>query len=420
MAVLMLLNCYLCTNLYLRSMSSLQLYLVNILSQWGLAPDNVVLISRIVLIVAMLLIVVMAYYFCHKILVKIVRRITRSTAAKWDDHLLNDHVLNGVCHLLPPVILYVLLPLAFMDLPGTLDIISKACFIYIVIAVLKLVWAFISALYAISCEKEQTTSHPLKGIYQMLKLLVLAVSVIIIISIVVDKSPVAILTGLGAAAAILSLVFKDTILGLVAGVQLSANDMLKPGDWIVAERYGANGFVREVTLTTIKVQNWDMTITTIPPYALISDSFQNWRGMFDSKGRRVKRSLNIDISTIRFCTDEEQKQFEANGWLEGINDVPKDDAMVNLRVFRNYLERYLRNHPMVNNSMLLLVRQLQPTAQGLPLELYFFSARQDWVTYEKVQAAVFEHVLAVMPKFGLRVFQSPSGTDVQSLYNCKN
>ncbi len=396
-------------------MSNIHQYLNEWLLGAGVAVQDLALVSRIIMVVAIVLVVIATYYFCHKIVVKIVHRITRSTTTRWDDHLFNDKVLDCVCHLLPPVVFYILLPLAFRDLPDALDIIAKACFIYIVIAVLRLSWAFVSALYALSCEKEQTTSHPLKGIYQMLKLIFLAVAIIVIISILVDRSPVAILTGLGAAAAILSLVFKDTILGLVAGVQLSANDMLKPGDWIVAERFGANGYVIDVTLTTIKVQNWDMTITTIPPYSLISDSFQNWRGMFESDGRRVKRSLNLDVNSITFCKEDRLEYFRERGWLDGIDDVAAGEPMVNLRVFRNYLERYLRNNPLVNSNMLIIVRHLQPTEHGLPLELYFFSAPQDWVTHEKVQATVFEHVLAVMPEFGLRVFQSPSGADIHSL-----
>jgi miniconductance mechanosensitive channel len=229
--------------------------------------------------------------------------------------------------------------------------------------------------------------------------------------VLVGKSPVVILTGLGVVAAALTFVFQDTILGLVAGVQLSANDMLKPGDWIVAPKYGADGTVIDVTLTTVKVRNWDMTITTVPPYALVKDSFQNWRGMFDSGGRRVKRSIDIDINSIKFCTPEQLALYEKNGWLEGIDDV--EGEMVNLRVFRNYLEGYLRTHALVHQEMTQIVRQLQPTSHGLPIELYFFTTDTRWVAYEKIQASIFEHVFAMLPVFGLRIFQSPAGTDFQ-------
>ena len=199
------------------------------------------------------------------------------------------------------------------------------------------------------------------------------------------------------------------IVGLVAGVQLSLNDMLRPGDWIAMPKYGADGDVIEVSLTTVKVQNWDKTITTIPPYALVSDSFQNWRGMQESGGRRVKRAVYLDMRSIQFCTDEQIKEFEAKGWLEGIERA--DDMPVNLHVFRNYLEKYLRNHPRVNQDMIIMVRQLQPTVEGLPLELYFFSDGTAWIQYEQLQSEIFEHVFAILPTFGLRIFQSPMGSD---------
>lgn len=386
-----------------------------LLTEMGVAPDHLFLVSRLVIISLIILLVIASYHFCHKILAKVVRRLTSRTAATWDDILFNDHVLYGVCHLLPPIILYIFLPLVFEGNSLMLTIISKSCFIYIVLAALRLITSFISALYLVSCEKQQTTSHPLKGVYQMLKLIFICVAVIIIISILVDKNPVVILTGLGAAAAVLTLVFKDTILGLVAGVQLSANDMLRPGDWIEAPKYGANGTVKEVTLTTVKVQNWDMTITTIPPYALISDSFQNWRGMFNSGGRRVKRSIEIDVNTVRFSTEAELADFEQRGWLKGIDHETED--LVNMRVFRNYMEQYISTHPLVNHDMLMLVRQLQPSAHGIPIEFYFFTAKQDWITYERIQAAILEHAYAMLPAFGLRAFQSPAGTDIQSIAN---
>lgn len=386
-----------------------------LLTEMGVAPDYLLVVSRLVIISLIVMLVVASYHFCHKILAKVVRRLTSRTAATWDDILFNDHVLYGVCHLLPPIILYIFLPLAFEGNSLVLTIISKSCFIYIVLAALRLITSFISALYLVSCEKQQTTSHPLKGVYQMLKLIFICVGVIIIISILVDKNPVVILTGLGAAAAVLTLVFKDTILGLVAGVQLSTNDMLRPGDWIEAPKYGANGTVKEVTLTTVKVQNWDMTITTIPPYALISDSFQNWRGMFNSGGRRVKRSIDIDVNTVRFSTETELADYEQRGWLKDIDHETED--LVNMRVFRNYMEQYISTHPLVNHDMLMLVRQLQPSAHGIPIEFYFFTAKQDWVTYERIQAAILEHAYAMLPAFGLRAFQSPAGADILSIAN---
>jgi miniconductance mechanosensitive channel len=247
----------------------------------------------------------------------------------------------------------------------------------------------------------------------MMKLIVICVGTIIIISTLIDKDPVKILTGLGASAAILTLVFKDTIMGLVAGVQLTANDMLRPGDWITMPKYGADGSVLEVTLTTVKVQNWDKTISTIPPYALVNDSFQNWRGMRESGARRVKRSINIDMHTVRFCTPEELETFRKEEWMQGFEATGKEE--VNLYVFRHYLEHYLRTHPKVNQNLTLMIRQLQPTAEGMPIELYFFSDGTEWIPYERLQAEVFDHLLATVHQFGLKVFQSPTGLDLRYL-----
>ena len=243
------------------------------------------------------------------------------------------------------------------------------------------------------------------------------VGVVIGIAILFNRNPLTLLAGLSASAAILMLVFKDSIMGVVSGVQLSANNMLKVGDWITIPKYNADGVVIEVTLNTVKVRNWDNTISTIPPYALVSDSFQNWRGMEESGGRRIKRSINIDMNSVGFCTEDQLEKFEKNGWLEGL---PKGDRIVNLTVLRNYLDKYLRNHERVNQNMTLMIRQLQPTAQGLPLELYFFSANTAWVAYEHLQADIFEHLLAMMPEFGLKVFQTPAGTDIEKGFAARN
>ena len=207
------------------------------------------------------------------------------------------------------------------------------------------------------------------------------------------------------------LIFKDTILGLVAGIQLSAHDMLRPGDWIVMEKYGVNGTVEEVTLNTVKVRNWDNTIVTVPPYALVSDSFQNWRGMRESDGRRVARSLNIDVNSIRFCTPEEQERFSSEEWAEG---RALDSNSVNLGLFRTATEHYLSTLAQVNTDLRILVRQLEPTSEGLPIQLYFFTREKDWVAHEHIAAYVIEHIIATLPRFGLRLFQKPTGEDIKN------
>ena len=379
------------------------------LSPLGITADSRAWLYWLIAMAAIALVVFMADVVCRRLLIPLVKRLTRATRATWDDILLSDTMLKDISRLVPPILIAVLMPLAFTHGHPTLDLLLKVNLIYLIAIIAKLLCTFLSALYDLSSHQDRLKNHPIKGIYQMLKIVVICVALIIVVSILINKNPGYILTALGASAAVLMLVFKDTIMGLVAGVQLSANDMLRPGDWISMPKHGADGDVVEVTLTTVKVQNWDKTITTIPPYALVSDSFQNWRGMKESGGRRVKRSVYIDMRSIAFCTEEQMAEFAKKGWLEGVER--EDQFVVNLHVFRNYLEDYLRHHHRVNQEMTIMVRQLQPTSQGLPLELYFFSQGTDWIPYEHLQSEIFEHVFAVMPTFGLRVFQSPMGID---------
>ena len=383
------------------------------LQQLGVAPGGLLVVQRVVVILGILLIAYVLDLICRKVVMPGVRKVTAKTQSTWDDYLLSDEVMTNVCHLIPPIVVYVLIPFAFPYEPNFLSLILKICTIYITVVVMKLICTFLTSLYTISSEHEKLKNHSLKGFYQMLKLIVVCIGVIIIISELISKDPIAILTGLGAGTAILMLVFQDTIKGLVAGIQLTANDMVRPGDWISMPKYGADGDVMEVSLTTVKVRNWDKTITTVPPYALVNDSFQNWRGMFDIGGRRVKRSIHIDMNTVRFCTEEELAHFKQQPWMEGFEETGKEE--VNLYLFRHYLDYYLRHHPKVNQDMIMLVRQLQPTEHGMPIELYFFSANTAWVKYEALQAEVFDHVLATVHRFGLKVFQSPTGLDLQGL-----
>ncbi len=383
--------------------------IVNLLQNWGVNPESMYWLYWCFVILAIAIVIYIVNLICNRGIIPLVRKLREGTRSKWDDILLNDIVLKDITRLLPPIIITALLPLAFSDGNLVLEFLLKVNTIYMIVVVSKLLCSFLNSLYNLSNNNDKLKSHPLKGIYQMLKIVVVCVALIIIVSILINKNPEYILTALGASAAVLMLVFKDMIMGLVAGVQLSANDMLRPGDWISMPKYGADGDVIEVTLTTVKVQNWDKTITTIPPYALVSDSFQNWRGMTDCGGRRIKRSVYIDMRSITFCTKEQHQDFAKRGWLEGVER--EDKFVVNLHVFRNYLENYLRHHPRVSKNLTIMVRQLQPTAQGLPLELYFFSDGTAWVPYEHLQAEIFEHVFAMLPTFGLRVFQSPMGID---------
>ena len=383
------------------------------MQQMGAAEGLARWIIRIGVFLAILLIIYVFDRICRKTIIPLIRKLTAKTQSNWDDYLLSDRVLDNVCHLIPPVIFYALIPLAFSPESSLLPLLLKVCHIYIVVIAMKLVCAVITSLYTISSEHEKLKNHSLKGFYQMLKLLVICIGAIVIIGELIGKNPITILAGLGAGAAVLMLVFQDTIKGLVAGIQLVANDMVRVDDWITMPKYGADGDVMEVSLTTVKVRNWDKTITTVPPYALVNDSFQNWRGMFDIGGRRVKRSIDIDMNTVRFCTEEELAYFKQQPWMEGFEETGKEE--VNLYIFRHYVMYYLTHHPKVNQEMIMTVRQLQPTAHGLPIELYFFSANTAWLRYEHLQAEVFDHVLAMLHQFDLKVFQSPTGLDVQKL-----
>ena len=387
----------------------------NILIDWltgiGVEEDYKILITRIIAIIAILLIAFIIDRFCRKLFIPGIRKITSKTESTWDDHLLSDDVLKNLYKMITPIVTISLIPFVLINESDLRALIIKLCWIYIIILGIKLACSFISSLYAISSEHEKYKNHSLKGFFQMIKLVVICIGTIIIISTLINKNPLTILASLGAGTAILMLVFQDTIKGLVAGIQLMANDMLRPGDWITMPKYGADGDVMEVTLTTVKVRNWDQTITTVPTYSLINDSFQNWRGMFEAGGRRVKRSLNIDMNTIRFCTKQEMEVFNQQPWMKGFKETGNEE--VNLYIFRHYVDFYLRNHPVVSKDMTLLVRQLQPTPEGLPIELYFFSADTSWANYEHLQAEVFDHIIAKLHTFDLKVFQSPSGLDIK-------
>ena len=381
------------------------------LTEAGWSETYVNLAVKAVIILGILVVAYAAAVLFRRLVVPLLQKISARTKAVWDDHLFSDKVMHRAARLIPPLIWYVLLRVAFYDTPVLLNVLHKACLIYLIVAVLQLVAAFLDTLYEISSRHETLRNRPLKGVYQMIKLLAVCVGAILIVSILIGQDATAVLAGLGASAAIIMLIFRDSILGLVAGVQLSANDMLRPGDWITMAKYGADGYVTEVTLTTVKVQNFDKTITTIPPYALVSDSFQNWRGMWDSGGRRIKRSLLIDASSVHNCTAAELAALREKG-LAGT--TPDAEPVVNLYALREYAARYLKGHPGIHPDLMQMVRMLQPTPEGIPVEVYCFTRETDWVAYEAVQGAVFDHLFAVLPDFGLRAYQCSSDREPQS------
>lgn len=404
-----------------------------LLISWGVSPLWADRLDQFIAFAIVLVIAFLADAVCRHMLLRAVAHVVKKTKATWDDIVFDQKVMIHLSRMVAPVIIYLFVPVAFAETgSSTLEFIQRICLIYILIAFLSFINSFLKAVYAVYSEKERLRDRPLKGMLQTVQVILWFIGAIVIVSILINRSPVSLLAGLGASAAILMLVFKDSIMGFVSGVQLSANDMLKVGDWIAMPKYGADGTVIEVTLNTVKVRNWDNTITTIPPYLLVSDSFQNWRGMQESGGRRVKRSINIDMTSVKFCTPEMLDKYRKIRLLKdyiektehiiqeyneehGIDNsiLVNGRRQTNLGVFRAYLTAYLKSLPEVNPKLTCMVRQLQPTDHGLPMELYFFSSIKDWVPYEGVQADVFDHVLAIIPEFDLQVFQSPSGRDFQ-------
>jgi len=385
-------------------------------------------------LVTLLIVGIVANLIVKQQLIKLVMRIARRTRHQWDDLLLEHNVFGRLAQIVPALVVY----FGVQWIPDLSDQVSElirnVALAYLALMVTLALGALLTAANAIYATYPIAKERPIKGFVQVVKIVVYVLGGVIIVSALVAKSPVVLLTGFGAMTAILLLVFKDTILSLVASIQLTSLDMVRVGDWIEMPQYNADGDVIDVALHTLKVQNWDKTITTIPTHKLISESFKNWRGMSESGGRRIKRSVNIDVSSVRFLTDEELQKFERftllreyiehkTAELAEYNarlDDP-DSANVNLRrltnlgTFRAYIWNYLKNHAQIHHGMTLLVRQLQPGGSGIPIEIYCFTNTTDWSAYEDVQADIFDHILAQCREFGLKVFQMPSGADVQEL-----
>jgi Small-conductance mechanosensitive channel len=406
------------------------LTLLGVSADTGSYWDNTIAISVIVGVSFIVDII------CRKIVLRIFKHVAKRTVNVLDDLIIERKIIHKLINIIPSILVYILIPLAFPDTQDTtmLKFIQQMCVIYIIAVSLRFINASLDLVYEVSAGKEKLKNKPLKGFIQIIQVVLIVIAIILIVAVLIDKSPKTLFTGLGASAAILTLVFKDTILGFVAGIQLSTNDMLRPGDWVTIEKYGADGMVMEVTIYAIRVRNWDNTITTVPPYALISDAFQNWRPMFESGGRRIKRSVNINMNSIKFCTPEMLERFRKIAYISEYVDSKEEEIckynkekeidpsisvngrrQTNLGVFRAYLISYLRNHPQINQNMMCMVRQLQPTEKGLPVEVYCFTATTVWVNYEGIQADIFDHILAVLPDFELQVHQEISGCDLRAI-----
>ena len=354
---------------------------------------------------------------------RVLQQIVSRTKATWDDHIFNKDVIKRLCNFVTPTIIYILLPIAFSSTDGSNDgmhlILERGVEVWMVIACIRFVNVLLKVLFDIAEQHPAWQGKPIKGLLQTGQGIVMGIGAILIVSILIDKSPTLLLTGLGASAAVLMLIFKDSILGLVAGVQLAANNMLKVGDWISMPSRGIDGEVEEVSLTTIKVRGWDKTLQTLPPYLLISEPFQNWQAMRSSGGRRIKRSLNVDMTSIRFADEAYIEQLRSNeqsrALIENIaTQSDEGETLTNLDLFMRAMNNYLLHHPRVNPNMTIMVRQLQPSEWGLPIEVYCFSADVNWVPYENLQTEIISYVVAAAPLFGLRMYQAPSGMDLRS------
>lgn len=414
-------------------MNKLQEWINELFMNWGLEGGAGNWLDNVIILLVVILIALLLDYVCRKIVLGVFTRIARKTKTDWDDLVVDRKILEKIIHIVPAIFIYMMLPLVFdKEITFLYIIAQKACMIYIIAISIR----FINSLLTLGNDiyNRKNKGKSIRGFIQVVQVIIVFIGVIIIIGELINQSPAKLFAGLGASAAILSLVFKDTLMGFVAGIQLTANDMLRPGDWITMPKYQADGDVIDVTLNAVKVRNFDNTIVTIPPYALVSDSFQNWRGMSDSKGRRIKRSISIDMNSVKFCTNEMLDKFRKISLLKEYIDQKEkelheyneehhiDSSIIvngrrqtNLGVFRAYIESYLKHHPHVSKELTCMVRQLQPTETGIPLELYVFLSEKRWIPYEDIQSDIFDHILAVVSEFELQPFQAISGADIRSL-----
>lgn len=386
--------------------------------------------DRIVYGVLVFVIAIAVGRILRAVVIYVIHRVARYRGGYLLKSLVEAHIFTRLTHIIPPLVIVALLPFAFHGTPAFLKLIEKLCWIYILGVIVFSINTQLSVFWKFYSSRTALRNRPMKGMIQIIKGLLAGFWVIVAVSILIERSPMALITGLGAFAAVLMLVFKDSILGFVAGVQLSQNDMIRSGDWIVVPGGSVNGIVIDVSLDTVKVQNFDNTIVTLPPYSLVSGEVQNWRGMTEAGGRRIMRSFTIDLSTVKFCTPEflekmkeidilrdfiEKKEVQQQRGI--VENTQNSEGLVNgtietnLGLFRAYMTLYLQHHKFIGGQMILMVRALDPNDNGLPLQLYCFSTNTDWVSYESIQSEIFEHYAAIMPRFGLYPFQNPSSRD---------
>jgi miniconductance mechanosensitive channel len=404
----------------------------NWLLQWNLNPATAEILGLLGAGICLFTLALLTNFVAKRLIAYVIHPIICKTAIEWDDLLIRYNVIVRFSHIVPAAIIHLLAPILFVDSPRIITVCQMVVNTYLIVIILFVIDGVLNFTRAVWERSAVGKRYPAKSFIQAAKLVINLIGLIFILSSILDKPPLLLFSGLGAVTAVLLLIFKDAILGLVAGFQLSVNNMVMVGDWIEMPARGADGDVIDVSLTTVKVQNWDKTITTIPTYALISDSFKNWRGMSEAGGRRIKRALYIDMRTIQFADeallehfkrirrlrpyleaklDEIQKYNEGVG--EDLSELINGRRLTNIGTFRAYCAAYLRSHPKVRQDMTLLVRQLAPSPQGLPIEIYVFSNDIVWAHYEDIQGDIFDHFLSVLPEFRLSAYQSPSGADLE-------
>lgn len=393
-------------------------------------------ISYGILLIVVLLMAYLSFYIIKPLLLKLVSKLTEKSKTHWDDVLYQERFFHKIALLVPVYTILFFIPFFTKLNQNIHDLLINSLDVVLTIIIIQIVLTFLNAANTIFIRTEKGKRKSIKGYIQVIKILVYFIGVITIFSIITGENALNIFTGLGAFAAILILIFQDAIKGLASGVQLSANDMVRMGDWISMPKFGADGVVIDISLTTVKIQNWDKTISMVPSYSLISDSFSNWRGMEESGGRRIKRALYVDVTSVHFLSQEEKTRLSEIGILtdyinkketelaahnKSINNLDKNDIngrkLTNIGIFRKYLEEYIKSNDNINTNMTFMVRQLESSDKGLPIEIYAFSKVKDWTVYEGIQSDIFDHVYSSLNTFGLKAFQSPSGNDFQSLKN---
>ncbi len=412
-------------------MDKLDIWIENLLTGAGATEAAAPYFRLLILMLALAILAGIIYWVTKKVVIRLVHNFFERSPMKWDDALAEHKVLNKVAHIIPAVVVKIYAQLLFQDFEALIPIVIRLTDIYIVLVFMSVVFSLLRLAESGLAKKPVFVDKPLSSYFQLIRIILYVATTIIVLSILMSRSPIYFLSAFGALSAVLLLVFKDTILGLVASVQISTNEMIKLGDWVEMPKYNADGDVIAINLNTVKVKNWDKTVTTIPTYYFITDSFKNWRGMQESGGRRIKRAIYIDVQTVKFVDSETRERYKSYYLLKDYIDARHTEIeqynaehdfdtsvlingrrMTNIGCFRHYVMNYLKNHPRIRQDMTLLVRQLSMETSGIPLEIYCFTSTVKWAEYEDIQADIFDHLFAAAAFFDLEIFQQPGGRDI--------